>query len=214
MTGLDRDLSAIRHWMSAFERPIIKKLTNLALASGNLFLSPDLFSPHELVSSGKWLLELYEKTLSQLGLSFEPEQKLVELYFDNCFTELSLSIKEDLLLFLSHSESNKTLDSIQGKFAPALREILVRVHLGAILVGESKWQKNEELYRKLVLEDRDEGLVEHVTSKSIEDELIKRLEELCGNSGSSLSSLVSSFFIQTIVKYTKLGQCAFIRLHV
>ena len=208
MTGLDRELSAVRQWMSGFERPIIEKLINPALVADNLFSTP------ALVSSATWLLVPYEKTLTQLDLSFEPDRELVELYLSTCALELSQAIERDLHLFPGHSHSINACDTGQRESGHVLREILVRVHLGAILVGELKWQKNEELYRKLVIEDRDDELMEHITSKSAEDELEKRLEQLCSKSGSSLVSLVTSFFIQTIVRYTKVGQCAFMKCHV
>jgi hypothetical protein len=120
---------------------------------------------------------------------------------------------------------------LANQFNIALREVLLRIHLGSLLIGELKWQSNTLLFSDLVRGGKEDELVSSITSQSVEDDLKRRLktsleviwkdESICvglkGLSGSEVNWLkkeIITFFGERIVSNTKKGQCEFIKLHV
>lgn len=211
-----------------------------------------------LINSGSWFLDFYLKSVVQSDVLIFPPADLLETYLSSPYVFLSDVVSRELFRFVlrcrkltqrdyqanapgsndgrTNAPGTKSIGTqddyadLSSQFNLALKELLRRIHLGAILIGELKWRSNTSLICDLLKNKLDSSLLEHITSISAEAQLKKRLLDLSesipdkGSLGvfnplltisdrCLLREEVICFFCDRIVHNTKKGQCEFIKLH-
>lgn len=101
----------------------------------------------------------------------------------------------------------------------AVQAIARRIHYGALYVGESKYRSNPDLYSSLINKCDTEAIIELITRKDVEDQIIERIRIKTDKTQETVNRLirntidpdtVAEFYLNVIIPLTKKGEVLYL----
>ncbi len=101
----------------------------------------------------------------------------------------------------------------------ALQAIARRIHFGALYVAECKYQKNPEVYRKIIDQHDEQALLETLTRKDVEQKIIERVKNKVAHVQSGINpqvrrsidpEIILRLYEEHIIPLTKKGEIVYL----
>jgi chorismate mutase len=101
----------------------------------------------------------------------------------------------------------------------SLQAIAERIHYGALFVAESKYRSSPSLYSKLVKERNEQGIIDSLTRKEVEERIILRVAEKVAHVQSTVNRKVRNivdpetiltYYRDFIIPLTKKGELLYL----
>jgi chorismate mutase len=101
----------------------------------------------------------------------------------------------------------------------AVQAIARRIHYGALYIAESKYRGAQEEYIQLIARNDHEELLQKLTRKEVEDEILKRIREKTQATQRGINQrtrvaidpeIVVKFYLDTIIPLTKKGEILYL----